>query len=260
MSSEVLLSETRGRTRILTLNRPQAGNSVNAELSGALDQAVEDAASDADLRALILTGAGEKFFCTGGDIKEYRAITDRDQLNAIFNRTRQALKGLETLPIPVIVAVNGYALGGGMELVLASDIRLAAEDAALGLPQVQLGIIPGWHGIERLVREFGRGTAMKLAAGGQRISAADAAHAGLIDAVVPEDDLMDQALAVAASFDAASPLALAAVKSVVAASDPDMATANALSETEFAELWFSEDHREAEAAFAEKRSPAFKGK
>ncbi|MBT3910434.1 MAG: enoyl-CoA hydratase/isomerase family protein, partial [Rhodospirillaceae bacterium] len=88
------------------MNRPQAGNSVNAELSGALDQAVEDAASDADLRALILTGAGEKFFCTGGDIKEYRAITDRDQLNAIFNRTRQALKGLETLPIPVIAAVN----------------------------------------------------------------------------------------------------------------------------------------------------------
>ena len=249
-------TERHGSTLVLIIDRPEAGNAINGATAEALETAVIAAASDDTLRAVILTGKGERFFCTGGDIKEYRAVEDRAALDEVMGRSRRALRGLEALDVPVIAAINGYCLGGGFELILAADIRLAAADAKFALPQAHLGIIPGWHGLERLVRLVGRGRAIMLAAGGGRTEASEAERLGLVDEVVAHGPVLARALDIAAEFEQAAPLALKAVKKVAALSAPPAAN---VSEDIFAELWFSADHREAEAAFAEKRSPEFKG-
>lgn len=253
----MLLIERRGASLVITLDRPEAGNSINGSAAKALEEAVAQAAADESLRSVIITGSGEKFFCTGGDIKEYRSVTDRTQLDAVMGCTRRALSGLEALDIPVIMAVNGYCFGGGFEMVLAGDIRIASATATFALPQVRLGIIPGWHGIERLVRLVGRGMAVLLAAGGERIDADKAQQVGLVDEVVTECSVLERALEIAMGFDKAAPLSLKAVKKVAVAVD---GKSMELSEDVFAELWFSADHREAEAAFAEKREAHFEGR
>lgn len=257
---EVLLVERHGDAAVLTLNRPQAGNSINAELSAALDEALARLAGDRTLRALVLTGAGQKFFCTGGDIKEYRALADRSAVEAVFGRTRRALDRLEDFPVPTIAAVEGHALGGGTEIVLACDLAIAGATARFGLPQVRLGIVPGWNGIERLVRRCGRGAALRMIAGGEPVDAAAARDLALVDEVAPAGAALEAALRLAGSFSAAAPLALVQAKRLVAAAARQGAEAlRADACASFAELWFSADHREAEAAFMEKRAPRFVG-
>lgn len=256
----MLRASREGATLLLTIDRPEAGNSINAEAARALNAAVAEAAQDESLRALVIAGAGERFFCTGGDIKEYRHLADRDALNDIFRHCREALRGLETLDVPVIAAIDGYALGGGLELALAADIRIAGPNAQFGLPQSRLGIIPGWHGIERLTRDFGRGLAIRLAASGERFDARQALAWGLVDEVTDGSTALERAMAVAGGFSKSAPLALKAVKRVAMAATADWQAASELSEDLFASLWFTEDHRAAEAAFAEKREPAFKGR
>ncbi|MDA0656618.1 MAG: enoyl-CoA hydratase/isomerase family protein, partial [Proteobacteria bacterium] len=180
----MLKIEQRNAALIIMIERPEAGNSINMATAAALERAVADAAADPALRTVIITGGGEKYFCTGGDIKEYRAVTERAQLDEVMGCSRRALRALEALEIPVIIAVNGYCFGGGFEMMLAGDIRIASAGAMFALPQARLGIIPGWHGIERLVRLVGRGRTVALAAGGERINAAMAEKFGLIDEVV----------------------------------------------------------------------------
>ena len=253
----VIKTEQQGTALVLTIDRPEAGNAINGAAAEALEAAVVAAAKDQTLRSVILTGEGEKFFCAGGDIKEYRAVQDRAALDEVMGRSRRALRGLEALDIPVIAAINGYCLGGGFEMILAADIRLADAEARFALPQARLGIIPGWHGLERLVGLVGRGQAIRLAGGGAGFDAAEAAGLGLIDEVVADKPVLSRALEIAAEFNQAAPLALKAVKKVAAMASPLAAN---VSEDIFAELWFSADHREAEAAFAEKRSPKFEGR
>ncbi|MDF3060019.1 MAG: short chain enoyl-CoA hydratase [Microvirga sp.] len=255
---DVLLVERKDGAAILTLNRPAAGNSVNAELSAALDEALPRLASDKSLRVLIVQGAGGRFFCTGGDIKEYRGLTDPQDVERIFGRTRRVLDLIEDFPVPTIAAVEGHALGGGAEIVLACDLALAGDTARFGLPQVRLGIVPGWNGIERLVRRCGRPAALRMVAGGEPVDAEGARRLGLIQEVVPAGQALDAALALAASFSKAAPLALRQAKRLVAAADAARSDASrAQAAAAFVELWFSADHREAEAAFAEKRPPVF---
>ena len=257
---DVLLVERRGEAAILTLNRPAAGTSINAELSAALDEALPRLAQDASLRALIVHGAGGKFFCTGGDIKEYRALAEPEEVERIFGRTRRVLDLVEDFPVPTIAAVEGHALGGGAEIVLACDLTVAGDTARFGLPQARLGIVPGWNGIERLVRRCGRPAALRMLAGGEPIGAEAARATGLVEEVVPAGLALDQALAVAASFNKAAPLALRPAKRLVSAADSARNDAlRSQTATAFVELWFSADHREAEAAFAEKRAPSFVG-
>ncbi|MDX1432477.1 MAG: enoyl-CoA hydratase/isomerase family protein, partial [Gammaproteobacteria bacterium] len=141
MSGEVLRIERHGATVLLTIDRPHAGNSISAEVTAALDDAITSLGDDAGLRAVIITGAGEKFFSSGGDIKQYRALDTRAALEGAFARPRELLDRIEALPVPVIAAVNGYALGGGAELMLACDIRLAAPHATIGFPYVRLGLM-----------------------------------------------------------------------------------------------------------------------
>ncbi len=260
MSTEVLTSERRGAAQVITITREHAGNSISREVTEAFERAIAPLEHDATLRAIIVTGSGDRFFCSGGDIKQYRDLETREQLNNAFSRPRKLLDHLEALPVPVIAAVNGYALGGGAELMLACDIRLAAPAAKIGFPYVKLSLIPGWHGIERLAQSCGYGVAMHLLTSGEPVAASKAQRLGLINEVVTEGPVLDAALSFAQRLEAAAPLSLAATKRVLRSAFSDSrAAARQLAEETFADLWMSTDHREAEAAFAGKRKPKFRG-
>jgi len=260
MSSEVLKVERRGGAALLTIDRPQAGNSISAEVTAALEGAVDALERDRDLVAIVITGAGDKFFSSGGDIKQYRELVTREQLQSAFARPRRLLDRLEALPVPVIAAVNGIALGGGAELMLACDVRIAAPTASIGFPYVRLGLTPGWHGAERLTRAIGYANAMHLLTTGEPVDAAEALRLGLVNRV-SDASVVDAALALTEKLAEAAPLSLAATKRVLLASSHlPREEARRIAEDDFADLWLSEDHREAEAAFAAKRRPVFKGK
>ena len=257
----ILQRKRHGGVEILTLNRQKAGNSISSGLTTELLETLEDISKDGTLNAVIITGAGCKFFCTGGDVKEYRQIKTTESLNTHFDRTRHAMDMLEALPCPVIAAVNGYALGGGGEIMLCCDYRIAEEHAQIGWPQSRLGIIPAWNGIDRLVRDCGARTASRLLMTGERISATRALDLGILDQVVPAGTVLQAALGHARVLEEAAPMALRATKRVIKATGtmkPE--TVRKLQRDLFPGLWFSADHKEAEAAFTEKRPPVFKGK
>ncbi len=261
MSSEVLHVERRGPAALLTIDRPHAGNSISAEVTTALDEAINAFERERELIAIIITGAGDKFFSSGGDIKQYRQLVTREQLKSAFERPRRLLDRLEALPVPVIAAVNGIAMGGGAELMLACDMRLAAPAATIGFPYVHLGLIPGWHGTERLTRNCGYANAMHLLTTGEPVHAEEARRLGLINQICDDMPVVDAALALVERLARAAPLSLAATKRVLSgAYCLPRGEARRLAEDDFADLWMSEDHREAEAAFAAKRRPTFKGK
>jgi enoyl-CoA hydratase/carnithine racemase len=261
MSSEVLRIERRAAAALLTIDRPHAGNSISAEVTAALDAALTSLEQDDGLSAIVITGAGDKFFSSGGDIKQYRELVTREQLESAFERPRRLLDHIEALPVPVIAAVNGIAMGGGAELMLACDMRFAAPGASIGFPYVRLGLIPGWHGAERLVRTCGYANAMHLLTTGEPVDAAEALRLGLVNRICDDLPAVDAALALAEKLAEAAPLSLAATKRVLkGATHMPRDQARRLAEEAFADLWMSEDHREAEAAFADKRRPAFKGK
>lgn len=259
--AEVVTQERRGSALVLTINRPQAGNSMSAEVSQAFLDILDGIEGDTTLRAIIVTGAGDRFFCTGGDVKRYALIETKDQLRDMMRLASTVFKRFEALPVPVIAAINGYAIGGGVELLLGADIRVAAAHAEIGLPQIRLGIITAWGGYERLVRDVGYSRAMEIVMMGERVSAAEAKRLGLINAVAEDGDAVGAALEMAAKFDKAAPMALAGAKRVLlgAATLPPEEAEELAIET-VVELWFTDDHREAEKAFAEKRDPVFKGK
>ena len=260
MSSEVLKVEHRDGAALLTIDRPHAGNSISAEVTAALEEAVDALEQDRDLVAIVITGTGDKFFSSGGDIKQYRELVTREQLQSAFARPRRLLDRLEALPVPVIAAVNGIALGGGAELMLACDVRFAAPTASIGFPYVRLGLIPGWHGAERLTRAIGYANAMHLLTTGEPVDAAEALRLGLVNRVC-DRPVVEAALVLTEKLAEAAPLSLAATKRVLlAASHLPREEARRIAEDDFADLWLSEDHREAEAAFAAKRRPVFKGK
>ena len=234
---------------------------MSAEVSQAFLDILDEIEGDSSLRAVIVTGVGKRFFCTGGDVKRYALIETKDQLRDMMQLASTVFKRFEALPVPVIAAINGYAIGGGVELLLGADIRIAAAHAEIGLPQIRLGIITAWGGYERLVRDVGYSRAMEIVMIGERISAAEAMRLGLINAVAEDGDAVAAALEMAAKFDKAAPLALAGAKRVLRAAatqPPD--EAESLAVETVVDLWFTEDHREAEAAFGEKREPVFKGK
>lgn len=261
MSSEVLRVERRGPAALLTVDRPHAGNSISAEVTAALDEAITSLEKDRAIVAIVVTGAGNKFFSSGGDIKQYRELVTREQLQSAFERPRRLMDRLEALPIPVIAAVNGIAMGGGAELMLACDMRLTAPNASIGFPYVRLGLIPGWHGTERLTRTCGYANAMHLLATGESVDAREAHRLGLVNRVCDDVPVVDAALMLVEKLARAAPLSLAATKRVLlGAYHLPRDQARRLAEDDFADLWLSEDHREAEAAFAAKRPPAFKGK
>lgn len=253
-----VLARREGSCLVLTLNRPAAGNSLNHDTLRALGNEFAAVAGDDGVRSVILTGSGGRFFCTGGDVKRYRELADAREFNQVFDVARALLDQIEALDKPVIAAINGFALGGGVELALACDLRFAQAGVEMGLPQSRLGIIPGWNGVERLVGAVGRATAMRLLLTGERVVADEALRIGLIDAVAQGGGVMELALGYCAKLDHVAPLSITAVKrAVMAAARQPPAAARQVARELIEALWFSADHKEAEAAFAEKRPPRF---
>ena len=259
--AEVIKQERRGSALILTIDRPEAGNSLSADVFESFIDILDRSEGDTSLRAVIITGAGDRFFCTGGDVKRYALLETRDELREVMSLARSAFNRFESFPAPIIAAINGYAIGGGFEMLLATDLRIAAPTAKISMPQVRLGIISGWEGYERLVRDIGFTRAMQVATTGERYSAEEALRLGIINAIAEDGDVVGAAMKFVAEIEKAGPLALAVAKAVIhksAKGPPDEAETLAIER--YVDLWFTEDHREAEAAFAEKRAPAFKGR
>lgn len=255
-----LLVETAGGITTITINRPKALNALNADTMAALDAAVAEAGANAAVRAVILTGAGDKAFVAGADIGELAAL-DRAGAHEISRRGQALFSRIETLGKPVIAAINGFALGGGCELLLACTVRFASTRAKIGLPEVKLGLIPGYGGTQRLSRLVGRGLALELILTGEFIDAARAADIGLVNAVAEPDDLLDLARAFAEKVLAVGPVAVThALDAVHRGLDSTLAGGLEIEAERFAALFDTKDAREGCAAFLEKRPPSFTGK
>lgn len=259
-SSELLVEEREhGRIALVTLNRPAKRNALNRSLAHALSTTFADLARRRDLRAVVLTGAGEQAFCAGADLTERRALSPDDQPRHT-HEINAAAEAVASLPVPVIAAVRGYALGGGAELALACDLRVAGEDATFGFPEVRVGIYPGAGGVLRLPALIGPGAARDLLYTGRRIDAATAFRLGLIDRLVPAGETVPAALALAAVIAANAPLAIRALKSALtrtAGLPPDRASEIIMRLRDA--LDGSRDYAEGLAAFAERRDPDFHG-
>lgn len=256
----LILAARRGNALVLTLNRPEAGNAMSVEMALELKAALAACLGDTSIRCVVLTGAGERFFCTGGDVKRYAQIDDAVELNEAFDVVRDLLDDIERMDRPVIAALNGFTVGGGTELALACDLRIAERSAQIGLPHLRLGILPGWDGTGRLLEIVGRAHATQLLLSAERVGADEAFRIGLVNAVVDDGGSVEAALQFAAKLDAAAPLAIGAAKHTildVLRNEPDAARQRG--RERFAELWFTDDHKEAEKAFVERRKPRFSG-
>lgn len=242
----------------LTVNRPQTLNALNSDVLQAIILAVQKLEKKADLRAVIVTGAGDKSFVAGADIQGMvdlgpRAIADYVELG------QRAMRTLENLPVPVIAAVNGYALGGGLELALACDLVIASKRARLGQPEVNLGIIPGFGGTQRLIQRCGVGVARRLCYSGELLHAEEALTLGLVDKVFEPERLLEEARAFAGLIAAKAPLAVREAKRVIRQSQETVLLSGLRLEIEtFLKLFASADREEGMRAFLEKREAKFR--
>ena len=245
---------------LLTLNRPERRNAVSRALADDLDATITRLDDDDDVRVLIITGAGDQAFCAGADLKE-RAGMSEAQVRAFVSGLQRSLDRIDALPKPVIAAINGFALGGGLELALACDIRVASETASMGLTEVRLAIIPGAGGTQRLPRIVGTAYAKELILTGRRIGAAEAERIGLVSRVSAPTTLLDDARAIAAEITLGGPLAIAQAKFAINhGMQVDLATGLAIERKAYEVLIPTEDRVEALHAFREKRRPDFKGR
>jgi E-phenylitaconyl-CoA hydratase len=257
MSIDVELS---GGVAVITINRPERMNAMDADAYAALSDAWQRVRDDTAIRVAIVTGAGDRAFTTGADIKSF--LTDPADLSGFWNTQRDQLlnRGLEVFK-PIIAAVNGYCLGGGMTLLLATDIRIAAEHASFGLAEVKRGVIPGNGGTQRVLAQLPYAIAMEVLLTGDRFDAVTAERWGLVNRVVPAPDLMQTAIDYAERIAANAPLAVQAAKELALRSrDMDLVSGLRLEQTMNRLLQFSADAQEGPAAFAEKRPPRFEGR
>jgi enoyl-CoA hydratase len=257
---KTLIYEKKDNIGVLTVNRPEKLNALSNELIGELEQFLDEVEKDEELRVLVITGAGEKAFVAGADIQE---LVDRDALiGRRVSRTRQeSFSRIENLPIPVIAAVNGYALGGGLELALACNIRICSDRAQFGAPEVKLGIIPGDGGTQRLPRLVGLGRAMEMILTGDFIDAQEAYRIGMANQVVLHDELMEKTMELAQKIAKRPPLAVRYAKEAVNRSqEGDAVSGYALESYLHALTCTTEDKKEGVQAFLEKRKGTFKGK
>ncbi len=244
----------------LTLNRPQAMNSLDGELVDALWQTFYEMRHDDAVRVVILTGAGDRAFCAGADLKE-RSQMSEAQVRRRIDDYRGAFGAIDTLPKPVICAVNGYAFGGGLEVALACDIRVVAKETKVGLTEARLGIIPGAGGTQRLPRLVGASKAKELIFTGARLTGEEAEAIGLANYAVPRAELMDKAKELGRAMLDSAPIALAQAKIAIdAGMQADLATGLEIESRAYAVTIPTEDRQEGLAAFREKRKPRFVGK
>ncbi len=259
MNDNVLLVEEDAGIATLTLNRPEVMNSLNFPLLHALRDRVESFRFRRDLRVIIITGSGERAFCSGADLKE-RATLNPDQVREYIYTIRNLFTSIEELNKPVIAAVNGIALGGGTELALASDIRIASSNASMGLTETRLAIIPGAGGTQRLPRLIGKGKAKELIFTGQRIDGQEALKIGLVNKVCEPNDLLEACREMAAMICETGPVAIEQAKYAINYGlETDMHTGLAIESNAYWVCIPTEDRLEGLAAFKEKRKPVYKG-
>lgn len=260
MSYETLLCEVNDGNATVTLNRPKVLNALNSQVFDELEQVFTRLRDDASVRVILLTGGGEKAFAAGADINEL-AGTDAVTGAAKARRGQGVFRLIETCGKPVIALVNGFALGGGCELALACTMRLASETGRLGQPEVKLGLIPGYGGSQRLPRLIGRSTALKLLLTGEMVTAAEALRIGLVDEVVPADQLMARGLELAQTIAAMAPLAVAGcLEAVERGYDAELESAIDIEAEIFGRLCGTADKAEGTAAFLEKRPARWVGR
>ncbi|XVX19599.1 enoyl-CoA hydratase/isomerase family protein [Actinomycetota bacterium] len=257
MTGPVVL-ERHGAVGIVVIDRPEVLNALNAETVAGIRDAVRRATADETLGALVFTGAGEKAFIAGADIGEVR---DYDLATGLDGEMQAMCDEIEACPKPTIAAVGGFALGGGCELALACDIRVASTRARFGLPETALGVLPGAGGTQRISRIIGLGRAVEMVLTGRQLSAEQALAQGLVTDVVEPADLLDHALAVAGSILARGPVATRLAKLVLRAGlDADQRTGLAIERLAQTVLYLTEDKREGTEAFLAKRQPDFPGR
>lgn len=253
--------ETKDRIAFLTINRPKALNALNRKTLDALERAFSWLREDDGVGVVILSGAGKKAFVAGADVKELAQIKDASHAREYALKGQALFEVIENFPKPVIAAINGFALGGGCELALACHIRVAIEEARLGQPEVKLGIPPGYGGTQRLTRLAGKAVAMELVLSGKMISANEALRVGLVNRVVPRQELIPCCQALAKTILANAPLAVRySMEAIQKGQQMPLREALLLEATLFALSFSTQDAREGMRAFAEKRKPRFRGK
>jgi len=256
----ILVEIDRAGIALVTIHRPEKLNALSVAVISELGGAFEGARSNSAVRALIVTGAGEKAFVAGADIAELAALS-ATEAHDLALRGQQVFRCLETMGKPSVAAVNGFALGGGLELAMACTVRFAAENARLGQPEVRLGLIPGYGGTQRLPRLVGPGRALELLLAGEPITAAEAHRIGLVNAVVPQTELIAYSRAWLEKVLANGPLAVRLTMDTVDATiGCGLPEGLQMEAAAFGLIAASEDRREGTRAFLEKRKPAFQGK
>jgi enoyl-CoA hydratase len=253
-------TENRDGVLIVTIDRPKVLNALNAQTVAEIESVFDAARDDDVVKAVIVTGGGEKAFVAGADIAEL-ALMNPISGKETSSRGQEVLSKIERFPKPVIAAINGFALGGGCELALACHIRIASEKAQIGLPEVTLGIIPGYGGTQRLARLVGKGKALEIICTADRVTAAEAEKIGLVNRVVPADQLMTVAEEMARKIASRGLVAVRfAIEAVMNGSDMPFEEGQFLESTLFGLLCATEDMKEGMTAFLEKRAANFKGK
>ncbi len=259
MAQQSVLTAIDGRVATVTINRPDKLNALNTAVRREFVAALKELAANDDVRVVVVTGAGEKAFVAGADIAEFEGRTPVEQFRVM--KGFGLVEAVDAFPKPVIAAINGFCLGGGCELALACDIRIASAKARLGQPEVNLGILPGAGGTQRLPRLVGLGTAYKLLYTGEMVGAEEALRIGLVDEVVPPDQLMTRVRELAGTIADKSPVALQLIKEAVRASVRQPLDEGLRLETSLFGLAFSsEDKKEGVSAFLAKRKAEFTGK
>lgn len=254
-----LIYEKVNEVGVITMNRPEVLNALNIATLKELDLLLDQIMADTSVKAIVITGSGKKAFVAGADIMEMKDMSALEARN-FAGMGQDVFTKLENLPVPVIAAINGFALGGGCELAMACDIRLASKDAKFGQPEVRLGVIPGFDGTQRLPRLVGKGKAKELLFTGEQISADEAFRIGLVNAVCDKEELMSLALDMAQKITSQAPVAVRLCKSAVnEGMDTDLDTATALEREMFALCFSTLDQTEGMQAFVEKRKAAFRG-
>jgi len=259
MAYENIIYERKQEIAVITFNRPKALNALNDALLQELSAVLDEIAADESIRVLVLTGSGEKAFVAGADITQLATFNSLQAKQ--FSRTgHDIISKLQRLPMAVIAAVNGFALGGGTEIAIACDFIYAAETAKFGQPEINLGIIPGFGGTQRLPRLIGMNMAKELVFTGKMISASEAARMGLVNKVVPADQLMDEVMKTAAEIAKKGKVSLRAAKEAInSGMNVDLASAIGIEIDAFALCMASPDAKEGTTAFLEKRRAEFKG-
>ena len=261
MAYENIIVERDGAVAMITINREKVRNALNQATTAEIHAALRAVEQDAELRVAVITGAGDRAFAAGADINELRAQPSATAARQMSQRSHQLGLYIADMSKIVIAAINGFALGGGLELAMSCDIRLAADSAKLGQPEINLGIMPGWGGTQRLTRLVGPGMSKLLNLTGDMITADEALRIGLVERVYPAGELAQAARALAQQIAGKAPLAVAAIKQAINRGN-DMALADACmyEAALFGDITFTEDAKEGTSAFLEKRTPTWKGR